>query len=498
MNKILKFLIICGVVSFTLNPLANSEIRESRFAGHFYPADKESLIKTVDQYLATVVKTKIKGEVKAIIVPHAGYPFSARTAAAAYANINNKYKTVVLIGPSHRSYVKGSAVFTEGSFQTPLGAITVDKKLAQELLKADSLFKKNTSAHLNEHSLEVQLPFLQRKIKKGFKILPVLINEGSPEELNRIGEIIGKLLKGKKALIVISSDLSHYPRHKTAKLIDESSIFSLASMSPVYFLKTTEILLDKSISKVATIACGRAAIAVGMAAAKSLGADKFLKLKYEDSFDANPSQSSSSSVVGYLSGAFIKTGKKNKSFKLNLSKVEKTELLKFARYSILSELMREDPKFDLRDNSLFNQPAAIFVTLKEKGVLKGCIGGTTPRMTLYDAIFAFSKAAAFADHRFMPVKLKELKNIDIEISILSPLKEISSADEIIPNKHGVMLVNKNKSGLFLPQVWEQISKKEDFLNEICTQKAGLKKNCWLDKNTELYTFTVDSFKEVRK
>ncbi|MEA3306719.1 MAG: AmmeMemoRadiSam system protein A, partial [Elusimicrobiota bacterium] len=313
--------------------------------------------------------------------------------------------------------------------------------------------------------------------------------------LTRIGELIAKVLKGKNALIVISSDLSHFPNHETAKLIDETTIFSLSSMNPAYFLKTTEILLEKNIAKVGTVACGRAAISVGMVAASALGADEFLKLKYEDSFDSNPSQSSTSSVVGYLAGAFVKTGKKIKPFKLNLSKVEKTELLKFARYSILSELKREDPKFALRENILFNQPAAIFVTLKDKGRLRGCIGGTSPRMTLYDAVFAFSKAAAFADHRFMPVKLNELEKLDIEISILSPLGKINSDKEIIPHKHGVMLVNDKKSGLFLPQVWEQISKKEDFLNEICTQKAGLKKKCWLDKNTKIYTFTVDSFKE---
>ena len=495
MDRIRKFLIISGVIIFILTPLANSQIRKAHFAGHFYPSSKKLLIRTVDKYLSKALKSDIKGKVSAIIVPHAGYPFSGPAAASAYRNINTSYKTVVLIGPSHRSYVNGAAVFTKGFFQTPLGKIAVDEKLAQKLLEADSVFKKNTSAHKNEHSLEVQLPFLQRKLKKGFKILPVLINDGSAEELIKIGELIAKVLKGKKALIVISSDLSHYPNHKTAKLIDETTIFSLSAMNPTYFLLATEILMDKGIAKVGTVACGRAAIAVGMAAASALGADEFLKLKYEDSFDSNPSQSSASSVVGYLAGAFVKTGKKPKPFKLNLSKAEKTELLKFARYSILSELKREDPKFDLRQNILFNQPAAIFVTLKDKGRLRGCIGGTAARMTLYDAVFAFSKAAAFADHRFMPVKLKELEKIDIEISILSPLRKISSVKKIIPNKHGVRLVNKRKSGLFLPQVWEQISKKEDFLNEICTQKAGLKKKCWLDKNTKIYTFTVDSFKE---
>ena len=495
MNKIGKILLICGAAMFALSLLASAQVRKAHFAGHFYPSDKAVLVKMVDKYLSSVKKKNIKGKVNAIIVPHAGYSFSGRTAGAAYGSIDNEYETIALIGPCHRSYVKGAAIYAKGSFQTPLGKINIDEKLAKKILKADSIFKKNTLAHSNEHSLEVQLPFLQRKLKKGFKILPILINDGTAEELARMGEIIAKALKGKKALIVISSDLSHFPNHKIAKLMDESLIFSLSAMNSAYFLKTTEVLLNKRVANVATVACGRAAIAAGMAAASALGADEFLKLKYEDSFDSNPSQSSAESVVGYLAGAFIETGKKSEPFKLKLSKAEKTELLKFARYSILSELKREDPKFGLRQNILFNQPAAIFVTLKNNGRLRGCIGGTVSRMTLYDAVFAFSKAAAFADHRFMPVKLKELEKINIEISILSPLGKINSDKEIIADKHGVMLINKNKSGLFLPQVWKQISKKEDFLNEICVQKAGLKKKCWLDKNTKIYTFTVDSFKE---
>jgi len=495
MHRIKNFLLICGVVIFSLISLANSQIRKAHFAGHFYPADKTVLIQIIDKYLSSTEKNSIKGRISAIIVPHAGYPFSAQTAAAAYANIDEDYQTVVIIGPSHRSYINGAAVYDEGFFETPLGNIAIDEELAKEILKASSLFKKNISAHTNEHSLEVQLPFLQRKLKSGFKILPVLINEDSPEELAKMGEIIAQALKGKKALIVISSDLSHYPEHKTAKLIDESVIFSLSTLNPTYFLAATEIIFEKGIEKVSTVACGRSAITAGMAAAKTLGADEFLKLKYADSFDSNPSQSSSSSVVGYLAGAFVETGKKAEPFKLILSEAEKTELLKFARYSILSELKNEDPKFDLQKNVLFNQPAAIFVTLKDNGALRGCIGGTTVHMTLYDAIFAYSKAAAFADHRFMPVKLAELEKLNIEISILSPLRKINSAEEIVPHNDGVMIVSENKSGLFLPQVWQQISKKEDFLHEICVQKAGLEKNCWLDKNIELYTFTVDSFKE---
>lgn len=513
MTKIGKNLLICWAAIFILNlqsannafanaGAASSVVdnlkitgRKALFAGHFYPENKTILAETVDKYFLAEKKNNIDGKINVIIVPHAGYSFSGRTAAAAYGNIDNDYETVALIGPSHRSYVNGAAVYAEGFFQGPLGNIDIDEELAQKLLKADSVFKKNALAHLNEHSLEVQLPFLQRKLKKGFKILPVLINDGDADELIRIGEIIAQVLKGKKALIVISSDLSHYPTHESAKIIDESVTFSLSAMNPAYFLKTTEIILDKGIANVGTIACGRAAIAVGMAAANALGADEFLKLKYEDSFDSNPSQSSSSSVVGYLAGAFIETSKKIKPFKLNLSESERTELLKFARFSILSELKREDPKIDLRQNILFNQPAAIFVTLKNNGNLRGCIGGTEPHLTLYDAVFAYSKAAAFADHRFMPVKLTELEKIDIEISILSPLRKINSDKEIISGKSGVMLVNKNKSGLFLPQVWEQISKKEDFLNEICVQKAGLNRNCWLDKDTVIYTFTVDSFKE---
>lgn len=495
MNNKFKISLICFAAFFVLISRGNTQVRKSYFAGHFYPGDNKSLSLAVDKELASAKKIKFEGEIAAIIVPHAGYSFSAPTAAAAYKNIGNDYKTVVLIGPPHRSYVKGAAVYAKGVFQTPLGNVSVDSKLAKKLIKTDAAFKNNVSAHSNEHSLEVQLPFLQRKLKKGFKIVPILVGDDNAAELVRIGEIIAKVLKGRKALIVISSDFSHYPDHKTAKIVDESAIFSLSAMNPAYFLAGTQIIMDKRIPKLSTVACGRGAIAVGMAAAKVLGANKFVKFKYEDSFDANPSQSSETGVVGYLAGAFLKTVKKPEPFKLKLNAKEEKELLDFARLAIVSELKGEDPKLDISENITFNQPAAVFVTLTDKGLLRGCIGTTSPRMTLRDAVFSFARAAAFSDRRFMPVKLKEIEKIKIEVSILSPLEQINFVKEIIEHKHGVAIVNKDKSGLFLPQVWEQISKKEDFLNEICVQKAELEKKCWLDKNTRLYTFTVDSFEE---
>jgi AmmeMemoRadiSam system protein A len=171
------------------------------------------------------------------------------------------------------------------------------------------------------------------------------------------------------------------------------------------------------------------------------------------------------------------------------------ELLNIARNSISAYLKTgKIPKITVMEKELL-EPAAVFVTLTENGQLRGCIGTTAAEQPLYQAVSQLAISAAVEDNRFRPLTQSELKDIKIEISVLSPLTKVRSAEEIMPGYHGVVVKKGNRSGLLLPQVWEQLPDKKSFMDELCSQKAGLAPNAWQANDTDLYTFTVFAFKE---
>ncbi|MFH1619283.1 MAG: AmmeMemoRadiSam system protein B, partial [bacterium] len=170
------FFILITISPYHL-PLLSAQIRPPVVAGKFYPADPAELKKAVDSYLKNAPEPpKFPGPVLCLLVPHAGYDFSAPIAAAGYKSLATKYSTVVIIGAAHAIPVKGAAIYPSGEFLTPLGRVKVDTGLAKKLLKESPLFEDNRRAHAGEHSVEVQLPFLQRKLEEGFKILPIVMN----------------------------------------------------------------------------------------------------------------------------------------------------------------------------------------------------------------------------------------------------------------------------------------------------------------------------------
>ena len=469
--------------------------RDMRFAGQFYPAGKQALAKFVDDALAGANIPAPAGKITGIVVPHAGYSYSGRVAAFAYKAINTDYDLVVILGVGHTMQVKGAALLAKGYYETPLGRVPVDEQLAADLLKTSPLFEDLPQAHAGEHSIEVQLPFLQRRLKKPFRILPVVLNSDNSDDLAAIGRILGKKLKSKKVLLVVSTDLSHYPKHEDARLVDGALALALETLDPAYFQLTNRILLSRGVSGLDTCACGEAALTAALSAVKEIGQTEFTALKYADSYDENPADSPAGRVVGYLAGAFV-AKEKARPYRMAFTNDQKNSLLAAARSAIGKsfESAAESPALSAAGTFL-NLPAAVFVTLTEGGQLRGCIGTIEPRLPLFAAVDYAAVSAAFRDTRFRPLQKPELEKVKIEISVLSRLEKIEDAKAIKPGQHGVVVVNGGRSGLFLPQVWEQIPGKEDFLGELCSQKAGLERTCWQDKNTRLYIFTVDSFKE---
>lgn len=466
--------------------------RAPAVAGQFYPGDPVELKNTVSRLLAGAGGREIKGRVAAVLVPHAGYVYSGAVAAEAYKSLGGKWKTVVLLGPSHRVAVKAAALWPRGSFQTPLGSVPVDENLAAALMRG-GLFEDDREAHSQEHSLEVQLPFLQSTLKD-FKIVPALINTEDPELLRRMGETLAQALKGRQdTLLLLSSDLSHYPSSATARSADRSYLRALERMDPDYLQLTEQLLLSRKEPQLLTSACGGSAVLVGLHAARLLGADRVELLRYANSGDLAGGEPDR--AVGYAAAAFVASGRPVPAG-FNLDALAKKRLLSQARRSIADSFEggQLEP-LPLSYDPPMNLPAAVFVTLKREGRLRGCIGMTEPRMPLQDAVRYFARAAAFEDRRFQPVAKDELGKVRLEISILTQPRRVKGHEAVLPGKHGVIARQGRSSGLFLPTVWEQLPKKEEFLTRLCAEKAGLPPDCWKDPSVMLSVFESEVFSE---
>lgn len=467
-------------------------IRKPVVAGQFYDSDADRLRRDVVSYLKAA--RPLKERVLGVLAPHAGYAYSGATAGAAFSCLKGAdYDTVVIIGTGHTEAVAGAAIMSEGVFETPLGRVEIDSGLARALLASSKLIENLPSAHAGEHSVEVELPFLQ-ELGKPFRFVPVVANTSDLKALEGIGKSIGEAVKGRKAVICVSSDLSHYPPGYIAERSDlallEAFRTAVRNKDMRHFALANELLLEKSSSHMDTAACGYAAMVIGAAAAVELGADDFELIKYTHSGKVSGDEAK---VVGYGAGLFVSGGRVEPRV---LSGELKTELLALARKSIESRFKnKKSPPLPLSSSPELNQPAAVFVTLNKDGALRGCIGTMTPRQLLSDAVAAFAAASAFEDPRFDPLSAGELASVKIEISVLSPLRRVAGWEEVVEGKHGVYVQKGRAGGTYLPQVWEHFRSKDEFLTSLCLEKAGLPASAWKEKSTALYVYTVDSFEE---
>ena len=466
--------------------------REPAVAGQFYPADPAELAGTVDAYLAAAATGYAPAaDVVAAVSPHAGYEFSGRLAALAVRNVADSYDTVVVLATGHTEAVKGAALLASDDYSTPLGRVPTDRALAAALLKASPLFEDRPSAHAREHAVEVQLPFLQRRLKKPFKLLAAVLNTDDRAALKKIGAALASALRGRKALILVSTDFSHYPPHSVAAPADGAMALAAESMDPALVAATSRVLLAAGAPGLETCACGEAALEAGMEAARLLGAKSFSVLKTADSYSEAPALSGPDRVVGYIAGLFLKTGTPPS---LALDKGQKAFLLAEARRTVAAALSGKKPAAGLAADPRLDLPGAAFVTLTIGGALRGCVGTVEPVMTLADAVRYGAYSAAFRDGRFRPLTAAELPKVKMEVSVLSRLKP-SSAAALKPGRDGAVVEKGGRSGLFLPQVWEQLPDRKEFLGELCEQKAGLPRDCWKDPAVKIYSFTVDAFSE---
>ncbi len=478
-------------------------IRPMAVAGQFYPADSVELDKMLNDFLQNA-SSSATGTPQVIIVPHAGYVYSGQVAAFAFRAIEGSgFKRAVIIGRSHQQYFEGVGADGNDAWQTPFGEVKTDKDFIHQLASSTNVIKIDSKPHQTEHSLEVELPFLIKTLGKDIKIVPLLFGDDSLETALKLSDVLAQFIDNETA-VVVSSDLSHYPEYETANGLDKKTIETILGLDIEKLHKQNTEAESTGLAGVATLACGEPAIITAMALAKQLGFSAKL-LKYSNSGDYFPA--TKDRVVGYAAIAFYNPqGVVKSETDEELNKEEQKIALQIARKAL--EVHFEDKDYipsaspvrgkasNGASQPIFQKERGVFVTLKKYGQLRGCIGNFTPSIDLAENIKEMALSAAFNDPRFTPLEKSELKDIEIEISVLSPMQKITNPDLIEVGKHGVYVKKGMRSGVYLPQVATELGwSKEQFLNSLCEEKAGLNRDCWRDGSTELFIFTAQVFSE---
>lgn len=474
--------------------MAEERIRESVIAGSWYPGNPQQLTREILEYVQHAKVEPLGGELKALIVPHAGYMYSGGVAAYSYKVLQEQsFDRVLVVAPSHRAHFQGSSIYHLGGYRTPLGVVPLDRELVDQLLGQSGSIRYVPQADAQEHSLEIQLPFLQVMLKS-FRLTPIIMGEQSPENCQALATAIVAACHGKRVLLVASSDLSHFHPDAEARRLDQVVMDRLAAFDPDG--------LDVAMRRGECEACGGGPMITILVAARQLGANKVKVLHYANSGEITGDKRG---VVGYLSAAVVdnpgggSAAEKPRGGKvgvdLGLSDEDKATLRTIARNAICGRLQKPSVPDVEPPSARLQEPGGAFVCLKIRGGLRGCIGSIEPRGPLYRIVGDMAVQAAFCDPRFPPLGAEEVEQIHLEISVLTPFQDIHGPEEIEIGKHGLFVRQGSRSGLLLPQVateygWDQVR----FLESTC-QKAGLPKDAWKHPDTRIQTFSADVFSD---
>ena len=498
--KILYFALLIIVMMFSQScgskALREPSVRPMAVAGQFYPADADSLRAMVaESFRGTKSTVEAGAYVQSVIVPHAGYVFSAHAAAWSYAQLprEGQWDRIFLIGPSHHVAFDGaSACDAFDCYETPLGLVAVDTALASRLNRENKCFNYVADAHTAEHCLEVQLPMLQYWLRKPMRIVPIIIGTLNGERLREIAKALQPWYN-ERNLFVISSDFSHYPPYDDACRIDSMTAEAVASGDVGRIARTVGENATEGVANLATSACGLCGILVNAMLAEGDSSARCRKLYYCNSGDSR--YGSKDEVVGY--NAFATIRKKPADFQLSSN--DRELLLRIARQSIEGAVRGNQPAaIRLTDLSpALRERCGAFVTLTENGRLRGCIGHFGSDQPLFKVVEDMAVAAATEDPRFMPVGEAELNRIHIEVSVLTPLKRIHDISEFHYGQQGIYIKKGSRSGTFLPQVAQEVDwTKEEFLGHCAQDKAGIGWDGWRD--AELYTYEAIILEEKKR
>jgi AmmeMemoRadiSam system protein B/AmmeMemoRadiSam system protein A len=474
-------------------------VRPAAVAGSFYPSAAQQLAAAVTGHLSAApasVKSGVDQPPKLLVVPHAGYVYSGDVAALAYAPLarwREHIRRVVLLGPVHRVAVRGLAAPTVEAFETPLGRVPLDRP-ALEALHGLPQVVFSDLPHAHEHSLEVQLPFLQTVLGSGFTLVPLAVGQAGPPQ---VAQVLERLWGGQDTLIVISSDLSHYLPYAQAQVRDEATVQRILHFA-------TDLRGEE--------ACGASPLNGALLVARRHGLLPHL-LGLRNSADvAGMTRADRSRVVGYGAIAFDppwvtasaqdeggEDDENEENGDANLGR----SLLGTARRSIAEVLglQHADAGIDTGHPALA-RPGASFVTLHgADGRLRGCIGRLQAVRPLIEDVHANARAAAFHDSRFTPLRTHEWPGLQVEVSVLGEAEPLSLSNEaearavLRPGVDGVIFEWRHARATFLPQVWQQLPDAGDFLAAL-KHKAGLAADFW-SAEVRLSRYRVRSFADRR-
>lgn len=493
--KLSPLLLMIGTSMFANdNPVrAEDKVRPAVCAGSWYPGDRAALAAEVDRLLEAARPPLPDEKPLALIAPHAGYRYSAATAAAAYACLRDReYERVIVLAFSHREaggYQGADVPKDLSAYATPLGDVPLDREFCDRLLK-EPLFKSHPGMGRGEHSLELQLPFLQR-VLKDFKLVPVLIGQLTDAQCARLAQVLAPLLDH-RTLIVVSSDFTHYGANFRYLPFRENVPEKLRELADAAARPIERCDYDgfvKHLEETQDTICGRDPLRLLLRILSMRGGARAVRTGFDTSGRMTDDWSNS---VTYQSFVFTRTPG-------SLNHGEREELLRLARLTV-SRYLRGDgpPEVDASQLSAgARREGACFVTLQNHGQLRGCIGNMEARGPLYQAVID-NAVAACKDFRFVdnPVTARELDRLHIEISYLTPMTKISDINDIIIGRHGLLISRSGQRGVLLPQVaYERGWLREEFLAQTC-RKAGLPTDAWKDAATTIYSFEAEVFGET--
>ena len=457
-------------------------LRPAAVAGSFYPSDPRVLRDALARHLASVAQPaagEAAGLPKLLVVPHAGYVYSGDVAALAYAPLarwRGQVRRVVLLGPVHRVPVRGLAAPTVGAFQTPLGRVPLDRAALASLDDLRQVVRTDVP-HAAEHALEVQLPFLQTVLGEGFALVPLAVGQADPVE---VAEVLERLWGGDETLIVISSDLSHFLPYARAQARDHATVQRILAFATD--LEGSE-------------ACGASPLNGALLAARRRGlVPQLLGLRNSADIPGGDRQR----VVGYGAIAFAAAAASSDAAD---DPALGPTLVAVARRAIAGGLgLAHEAPSAADDHPALARPGATFVTLHDAaGRLRGCVGRLQATRALGDDVRANALAAAFADHRFEPLRADEWRALQVEVSLLDPPEplrvrhEVEALAALRPGVDGVILEWRGARATLLPQVWEQCPEPVQFLTAL-KRKAGLPADFWA-VDVRLSRYQVRCFRE---
>ena len=437
-------------------------MRKPVVAGQFYPASASQLRKMISTFIDERAE---KEEVIGLVSPHAGYIYSGPVAGAVISRIKFK-DTFIILGPNHSGMGKPLSIMTEGSWKTPLGEVEIDSELGKQILATSSHLQEDAIAHQYEHSIEVQIPFLQY-FKPDIRIVPITLAYASAGAFKEIGMEIAQAVKALKREVVIiaSSDMTHYEPQELAKEKDSRAIDAILNLN--------EDELLRRVAELDISMCGYAPTVSLITVAKELGARTAELVKYQTSGDTTGDYSS---VVGYA-GIIIKA-------------VEMHPLVKLAKQTVetyVKEGKIPPPPKELTPE--MKERAGVFVSIHKSGELRGCIGTFEPiQKNVAEEVISNAISSSTRDPRFPPVAPEELKDLDFSVDVLTPPKPIKDKSQLDPKKYGVIVQCGFRRGLLLPDL-EGVDS-VDYQIDICRQKAGIDP----DEPIKLFRFEVKRYK----